>query len=156
MGLLKSTASFVERRLRKIQIKRNSLQSENIQDTLPLSSSEEHNICVAGSQDGEVEVEVEGENDEDFISNSNENEGNQLEIVETEVDQEHDDDNTETDKQPNEIIDDDEGSKAGNDCDRNLDVESIPNDEENLQDFKSKFGSKRTRWSIRKVFKKNF
>ena len=154
LGLLKSTASFVERRLRKIRMKMSSLQSEKLQDTLPLSSSEEHNICVAGSQDDEAELEVEGENDEDFISNSNE--GNQLEIAETEVDQEHDDDNTETDKQPNEIIDDDEGSEAGNDCDRNLDVESIPNDDDNLQDLKSKFGSKRTRWSIRKVFKKNF
>ena len=106
-------------------------------------------LCVAASEDGEgVRVEVEGQSDNDFISNSDE--GNQPEIVETEVDQEN------TDKASNEIFDDDEGSEAVNDCDRNLDVESGQNEDDNLQDLKSKFGSKRTRWSIRKVFKKNF
>ena len=144
MELLKSTASFVERRLRKIKIKTSSLQPENLQDTLPLNSYEEHNICVALSEDGEAEVKVEGVNDNDFEGNHHQ------EIVETEVDQE--DDNINTDKQPNEIIDDDERS----DWDRNLDVESSQNEGDNLEDLKSKFGSKRTRWSIRKVFKKNF
>ena len=145
MELLKSTAAFVESRLRKIQIKTSSLQSENLQDTLPLSSSEEHNVCVAVSEDGEAGLRMEAESDNDFISNSNE--GNQPEIVETEVDQEQEQDEDDTDKPRNEIIDDDEGSEAGNDC------ESSTND---LQDLKSKFGSKRTRWSIRKVFKKTF
>merc|ERR1719219_525770 len=59
--LLKTTAAFVENRLRKIQIKTSSLQSENLQDTLPLSSSEEHNICVAVSvsEDGEAGLRME-------------------------------------------------------------------------------------------------
>ena len=150
LELLKSTASFVERRLRKIKIKTSSLQPESLQDTLPLSSSEEINICVAVSEDGEAGLrgELEGQNDNDLISNH-------PEIVETDVDGEHDEDIT--DKPSNEIFDeDDEGSEAVNDCDRDLDVESGPNEDDNLQDLKSKFGSKRTRWSIRKVFKKNF
>merc|ERR1719219_1977847 len=136
--LLKSTAAFVENRLRKIQIKTSSLQSENLQDTLPLSSSEEHNICVAVSEDGEAGLRMEAESDNDFISNSNK--GNHPEIVENEVEPQQDDDNTDTDKPQNEIIDDDEGSEAG------IDGESSTND---LQDLKSKFGCKRTRWSIR-------
>ena len=148
MELLKSTASFVERRLRKIK-----MRSSSLQDTLPLSSAEELNICVAVSEEAEVGVRLAGETGQYFISNTDE--GNPAEIVETEVNKEHDEDNT--DEPSEEILDEDEGCEAVNDCERNDDVENIPNDDDdNLQDLKTKFGSKRTRWSIRKVFKKNF
>ena len=155
MELLKSTASFVERRLRKIKIKTSSTQPENLQDTLPLSSLEEHNICVttvAVSQDGDARLSVEEEDDKEFISSTDE--GNQSEIDKTEEDNGHKEDIT--DETSNEIIDDDGGSGAVDDCDGNLEDESDPNEDDHLQDLKSKFGSKRTRWSIRKVFKKNF
>ena len=138
--LLKSTASFVERRLRKLKVREvpsEGSSAEISQDTETLGSSEEHQVCVTYSEE------------EQALADSTVEQSCAPESVQI------DDGLDDNEGHSNSVVNSNESSEVVNESNNVSDVED-DSKQENIQDIKARFGSNRTRWSIRKVFKKNF
>ena len=115
-----------------------SLSSAEIsQDTETLGSSEEHQVCVTYSEE------------EQALADSTVEQSCPPESVQI------DDGLDDNEGHSNSVINSNESSEVVNESNNVSDVED-DSKQENIQDIKARFGSNRTRWSIRKVFKKNF
>ena len=154
--LLKSTASFVDRRLKKLRlgdVGDLSSDAERFKETLPLSASEEHQVCVTYSEEDRASwLDLKSSaNEANFIDEKVPAADDGIPIVDLKLNGVDDTEEPTSNEAVNEKQSDD-----ANDSDKVSEVEEESKQDESIQDIKAKFGPGRTRWSIRKVFKKNF